>query len=106
MQLNEYQVNYLEKYAREYIKNVFNVDATTATYGRKIDIMISGNKSNVPLSAIECKKKKNTDKTKLLLQQAKNIRVDKCHLSHILKMNLTESEKKQTVVTGMNWRGK
>jgi hypothetical protein len=67
--------------------------------------MVVGNKSKVPLSAIEWKKQ-NVDKTKLLLQQAKNIRVNKCHLSHILKMNLTESEKKQVVVTGMNWRDK
>lgn len=93
------------KDTREYIKNVFNVDSTTATYGRKLDVMVVGNESKVPLSVIEWKKQ-NVDKTKLLLQQAKNIRVNKCHLSHILKMNLTENEKKQAAVTGMDWRGK
>ncbi|KAI9474283.1 MAG: hypothetical protein EXX96DRAFT_333624 [Benjaminiella poitrasii] len=89
---------------REYIKKVFNIDSTTTTYGRKLDVMVVSNESKVPLCAIEWKKQ-NVDKTKLLLQQAKNTRVNKCHLSHILKMNLIESEKKQAVVTGMDWRG-
>ncbi|KAI8882563.1 hypothetical protein K501DRAFT_273509 [Backusella circina FSU 941] len=97
------QVDYNKEYL-SYTTKVFNVDSTTTTFGRKLDVMVVGNESKVLLCAIEWKKQ-NVDKTKLLLQQAKNIRVNKCHLSHILKMNFTESEKKQTIVTGMDWRG-
>lgn len=66
--------------------------------------MVVSNETKLPLCAIEWKKQ-NVDKTKLLLQQAKNIRGNKCHLSHILKMNLNEEERKHTIVTGMDWRG-
>lgn len=58
----------------------------------------------VPLTAIEWKKQ-DTDRTKLL-QQTKNIRVNKCYFSHILKMNFTDHEKSQVTVSGMDWRGK
>lgn len=95
----------MTKDTREYLKKVFNIDSTSNTYGRKIDVMVVSNETKLPLCAIEWKKQ-NVGKTKLLLQQAKNIRVNKCHLSHILKMNLNEEERKHTIVTGMDWRGK
>lgn len=63
---------------------------------RILDVIVVGNESKISFSVIE-QKKQNVYKTKLLLHQ--------CRLGHIMKMNLTESEKKEVEVTGMVWRG-
>lgn len=41
------------KDTREYLKKVFNIDSTSTTYGRKIDVMVATNESKLPLCAIE-----------------------------------------------------
>lgn len=45
------------KDTREYLKKVFNIDSTSNTYGRKIDVMVVSNETKLPLRAIEWKNK-------------------------------------------------
>lgn len=41
------------KDTREYLKKVFNIESTSITYGRKIDLMVVTNESKLPPCAIE-----------------------------------------------------
>jgi hypothetical protein len=86
----------ITKETKEYIKNVFHIEPSTAAYDRKLDITVVGNYSKVPLSVTEWKEQKTYERH-LLLQQTKNVRVNKCHLSHILKRELKDSEKEKVL---------
>lgn len=93
------------KSARQDIKDLFGIDTGSVTYGRKLDVMLTERETDVALCAIEWKKKE-VEVSKLLLQQCKNLRVNKCHLAHILKMELVDGEKSTAFITGMDRMGK
>ncbi|KAI9247705.1 hypothetical protein BDA99DRAFT_542844 [Phascolomyces articulosus] len=69
---------------RQFILDAYNVKAVSA---RKIDI---GKYEYSIMCAIEWKKKNTTPK-KLLIQQTKNLRANKCHLTKILKLQLSNA---------------
>ncbi|KAI7854082.1 hypothetical protein BDC45DRAFT_585732 [Circinella umbellata] len=84
--------------------DVYNVDTGKAVSGRKIDVMVISENTRISLCAIEWKKK-NASAKRLLIQQTKNLRVNKCHLAKILKLQLSNAQKKKMMVVGMDWKG-
>ena len=86
---------------QEFIKNVYKVNIGCATYGRKIDVMVTNNDKTRPLYAIE-RKKQICDLTKFLLQQTKDLRINKCHVNDLLNLELSEKEIDNIFVTGIN----
>ncbi|KAI9268817.1 hypothetical protein BDA99DRAFT_534911 [Phascolomyces articulosus] len=65
------------KITRRYIKEKDDVDSSTSTFDRKIDLIISFNDKDYVLISVEWKKSSASSNT-MILQQTKNMRVNKC----------------------------
>ncbi|KAG1091080.1 hypothetical protein G6F42_019522 [Rhizopus arrhizus] len=71
-------------------------------FGRRIDLLLSTR--NIELSTNEWKRKKVTQE-QCLIQQAKNIRMNKAILSRLLELPLSENDSKNVYTLGMDWVG-
>ncbi|KAG2199648.1 hypothetical protein INT47_005173 [Mucor saturninus] len=71
-------------------------------FGRRIDLLLSTR--NIELSTNEWKRKKVTQE-QCLIQQAKNIRMNKAILSKLLELPLSENDSKNVYTLGMDWVG-
>jgi hypothetical protein len=72
-------------------------------FGRRIDLLLSTR--NIELSTNEWKRKKVTQE-QCLIQQIKNIRMNKAILSKLLELPLSENDSKNVYTLGMDWVGK
>ncbi|CEP11566.1 hypothetical protein [Parasitella parasitica] len=68
--------------------------------GRRINLLLSTR--NIELSTNEWKRKKVT-REQCLIQQAKNIRMNKAILSRLLELPLSEHDSKNVYTLGMDW---
>ena len=91
------------KTARDYMKQKYDIDPASNVYGRKLDLHVA-RKKGFDLSAIEWKKNV-VDEKQLLLQQCKNIRVNKCKLLTVRQLPISAEDVANISVIGMDWKG-